>query len=451
MPARILIVDDEPKYLRILQLLLQDQGYELTLAADGVAAMAALERQAFDVVLTDLQMPKADGLAVLARAHELDPDLPVVVVTAYGTISSAVDAMRRGAFDYVQKPFDDAALKLQVARAADTRRLRRQNRSLRSAPGAPRGFDQILGTSPALSAALALARRVAPTDTTVLLCGESGTGKELFAQAIHAASARAAGPFVKVNCAAIPAPLLEAELFGVEKGAYTGAEQTRAGTFERADGGTMFLDEVGELDLGLQPKLLRALEERVIARVGGGTPRRIDVRFVAATNRDLEAAVGDGRFRNDFYHRLAVFPILLPPLREGLADLPVLVGALLARFNEAMGRHIEDVSAAAMAWLRAQPWPGNVRQLANCIERAMILCDGARLELRHVAAGAHAPEAAAAAAIALPPGGVSLDEVERTLLQQALARSGGNKVQAAKLLGLTRNTLRYRLEKYALE
>jgi DNA-binding NtrC family response regulator len=448
---RILIVDDEPKYLRILELLLQDQDYELTLTSDGANALTALARRALDVVLTDLQMPEVDGLAVLSRAREVDPDLPVIVVTAFGTISSAVEAMRLGAFDYVQKPFDDAALKLQVARAVDTRRLRLENRTLRSALGAVRGFDQILGSSPALAAALDLARRAASTDTTVLLCGESGTGKELFAHAIHAASPRAAAPFVKVNCAAIPAPLLEAELFGVEKGAYTGAEHTRAGTFERADGGTLFLDEIGELELGLQPKLLRALEERVIARVGGGTPRQIDVRFVAATNRDLEAAANEGRFRTDLYHRLAVFPIALPPLREGLTDFPLLVGAFIRRCNEAMGRQVEDVSAEAMTWLRAQPWPGNVRQLANCVERAMILCDGARLELRHFASAAHAPAQGVEAAFALPPGGVSLDEVERALLQQALARSGGNKVQAAKLLGLTRNTLRYRLEKYELE
>ncbi len=450
MPQRILIAEDEPKYVRILELLLENEEYRLTSVGDGERAIAELERASFDLVLTDLQMPRGDGLAVLEKARALDPDLPVVVITAFGTIGSAVEAMRRGAFDYVQKPFDGESLKLQISRALQTRRLRRENRVLRSRLAEPAGFHRILGRSRALAAVVELARRVAATDSTVLLLGESGTGKELFARAIHEASERAAAPFVKVNCAAIPAALLEAELFGVEKGAFTGADRTRPGRFERARGGTLFLDEIGELDLGLQPKLLRALEERVVERLGGGAPIEIDVRFIAATNRDLECALATGGFRADLYHRLAVFPITLPPLRDRREDVPELVQAFVECFNEAMGRQVTRISQPALDKLAAFPWPGNVRQLANAVERAMILASGAELDLEHFAIGADR-NAASAPSFELPAGGVVLEELEKGLLRQALERSGGNKAAAAKLLGLTRNTLRYRLEKHGLD
>jgi two-component system response regulator AtoC len=449
MRPRLLIAEDDRKYVRILELLLDGEGYELTAASDGTRALAALGEGAFDVVLTDLQMPGADGLAVLRRAREVDPDVPVVVITAYGTIASAVEAMRGGAFDYVEKPFNDAALKLQVARAVEARRLKLQNRALRTSLAEATGFHRILGDAPPLRAAVELARKVAPTDTTVLLLGESGTGKELFARAIHEASGRSAGPFVKVNCAAIPAALLESELFGAERGAFTGADRARPGRLEQAHCGTIFLDEVGELELGLQPKLLRALEERVVERLGAGAARHVDVRIVAATNRDLEAATRAGAFRTDLFHRLAVFPITLPPLRERRADIPLLVRALVARLNEAMGRQVTGVSPAVLERLARQPWPGNVRQLANAIERAMIVCAGSELTLEHLAVGDPVP-ASGDGRFVLPDEGASLEEVEASLLRQALARAGGNKAQAAKLLGLTRSTLRYRLEKHGL-
>jgi two-component system NtrC family response regulator len=445
--AHVLIVDDEPRYRRVVELLLEGEGYRISTAGGGAEALEMLTRDAVDVVLTDLQMPRVDGLAVLARAAEVDPDLPVIVFTAYGTVRSAVDAMRRGAFDYVEKPFDDDTLRLQVARAVATRRLRRQNRALRSSLGDASGFHRILGDSAPLRAAVDLARRVAPTDTTVLLLGESGTGKELFARAVHEGSARSEGPFVKVNCAAIPATLLEAELFGVEKGAFTGAERAKAGHVERAHGGTLFLDEVGELEVALQPKLLRMLEERVVERLGGGRPRAVDVRIVAATNRDLGAAVAAGGFRVDLFHRLAVFPITLPPLRERREDVPALVRFFVRRFNEAMGRAVQDVSAAALGSLERLVWPGNVRELANMVERAMILCPGPLLEPEHFVAMQTAP---ARTRFELPAEGVSLEDVEVSLLRQAMERAGGNKVVAARLLGLTRNTLRYRLEKHGL-
>ena len=450
MQSRILIAEDDRKYVRILEILLGDEGHHLTATRDGAAAIAALEREPFDLVLTDLQMPKADGLAVLAHARGIDPDLPVVVLTAYGTIRSAVEAMRSGAFDFIEKPFDEGALKLQVARAVEVRRLRQENRRLRERMAAAHGFHRILGRAAPLRAAVDLARRVAPTDSTVLLLGESGTGKELFAQAIHEASARSGGPFVKINCAALPASLIEAELFGVEKGAFTGADRARPGRFEEAHRGTLFLDEIGELDLALQPKLLRALEERVVERLGGGAARAVDVRFVAATNRDLDAAVRDGGFRADLFHRLAVFPITLPPLRERREDVPELVRALVQHFNEAMGRAVTEVAPEALHALAQRPWSGNVRQLANVVERAMILCAGGRLELTDLP-DVHVPGPdAAPPALVLPPEGVSLEALERSLLEQALARTGGNKAQAAALLGLTRNTLRYRLEKHGL-
>jgi DNA-binding NtrC family response regulator len=447
---RILIAEDDRKYVRILEILLGDEGYRLTPTPDGEAAIASLEHERFDAVLTDLQMPKADGLAVLARARALDPDLPVVVLTAYGTVRSAVEAMRSGAFDFVEKPFDEGALKLQVARAVEVRRLRSQNRHLRAQMAAARGFHRILGRAAPLRAAVELARKVAPTDSTVLLLGESGTGKELFAQAVHEASPRSGGPFVKINCAAIPASLLEAELFGTEKGAFTGAERARAGRFEQAHGGTLFLDEIGELDLALQPKLLRALEDRVVERLGGGAPREVDVRFVAATNRDLDAAVRDGAFRADLFHRLAVFPITLPPLRERAADVPELVQALVEHLNQAMGRAVVEVAPEVLRALASRPWPGNVRQLANVVERAMILCAGGRLELTDLPDASVLGPHAVSPAVVLPPEGLALEALERSLLEQALARTGGNKTQAAALLGLTRNTLRYRLEKHGL-
>jgi DNA-binding NtrC family response regulator len=451
MAAHVLVVDDEPKYLRLLGLLLEGDGHRLTTGADGAAAIAALDRETFDVVLTDLQMPGTDGLAVLDHARAVDADLPVIVVTAYGTVRSAVEAMRRGAFDYVEKPFDESALRLQVARAVETRRLKRQNRELRTSLAEATGFGRILGRSAALGAAVTLAERVAPTDATVLLLGESGTGKELFARALHERSARAGGPFVKVNCAAIPATLLEAELFGVERGAFTGADRARAGRLERAHGGTLFLDEVGELDAALQPKLLRALEERVVERLGASEPRPVDVRIVAATNRDLDAAVRDGAFRLDLFHRLAVFPIRLPALRERLDDVPDLVQAFVVRLNESMGRQVSGASAVALEKLASLPLPGNVRELANLVERAMILCGGATLEPEHFTSGTGAAAGpAATAGFTLPLEGVSLEALEASLLRQAMARAQGNKAHAAKLLGLTRNTLRYRLEKHGL-
>lgn len=450
MQPRVLIAEDDRKYVRILEILLGDEGYRLTLTRDGAAAIDALERADFDAVLTDVQMPKAGGLEVLARVRELDADLPVVVLTAYGTIRSAVEAMRLGAFDFIEKPFDEGALKLQVARAVEVRRLRLQNRQLRAQMAASRGFHRILGSAAPVRASVDLARKVAPTDSTVLLLGESGTGKELFAHAIHEASARSGGPFVKINCAAIPASLLEAELFGAEKGAFTGADRARGGRFEQAHRGTLFLDEIGELDLAVQPKLLRALEERIVERLGGGAPREVDVRFLAATNRDLEAAVRDGTFRADLFHRLAVFPITLPALRERREDIPEIVRALVARFNDAMGRSVTDIAPEVLRALAAREWSGNVRQLANVIERAMILCAGGRLELTDLPDVSVPAPGLVPPSISLPPAGLSLEALERSMLEQALARTGGNKAQAAALLGLTRNTLRYRLEKHGL-
>ncbi|RMH22911.1 MAG: sigma-54-dependent Fis family transcriptional regulator [Acidobacteria bacterium] len=431
MSCRILVVEDRDALRRMLTSALEQAGYAVTGAADATAAGAELARQAFDLVITDLRLPGArSGLDVVSDARSRQPQAPVIVLTAFGTVGDAVEAMKRGAADFLEKP-------LEIAELYELVRLHTgggEGEAVFEAPGAP----PIVGRHPTFRAALRLLEKVAATGATVLLTGESGTGKELFARALHALSPRAGGPFVAVNCAAIPESLMEDELFGHEKGAFTGAASRRAGRFERAAGGTLFLDEIGELTPAVQGKVLRVIEERVFERVGGSRSLAADVRLVAATNRDLAAMAADGSFRSDLYFRLDVFPIALPPLRQRASDVPLLARHLLRRASARLGRTPPALTGAAEALLEAQPWPGNVRQLANLLERALILEDGPRLD-------APALEALLAAAAPRP------EEKEAERIRRALAATAGDKKAAAAQLGISYRTLQRKIRAFDLE
>ena len=449
----VLIVEDEARYRRLMSMLLSDLPLEVAQAASGEEALEQLALRPAQLVVTDLRMPGMGGMGLLERVRERYPGLPVVVVTAFGSIESAVQAMRAGAYDYLTKPFEEETLRATVLRGLEAGRLRAAYGNLRRELRSRYELGRIVGASAPLQEALRLAEQVAPTRTTVLITGESGTGKELLARAIHHHSRRSDGPFVALNCAAIPPTLLESELFGHERGAFTGATSRRQGRFEQASGGTLFLDELGELEPPLQVKLLRVLQERRFERVGGNEELRADARILCATNVELAEAVAEGRFRRDLYYRVSVFPIELPPLRERGDDVLLLAVRFVRRFASDMGRRIESLSAEVQRLLREHAWEGNVRELQNVIERAVILCHGPQLRPRHMPAylrSGRSTPAPGAGRFVLPPGGISLEEVEQDLVAQALEAAAGNKTQAARLLGLTRATLRYRLTKHGL-
>jgi two-component system, NtrC family, response regulator AtoC len=458
MTYRVLIADDEANYRKLFAMMVVDLDVTVLEVGDGEEALAALDRDEVDLVVTDLNMPKMDGMALLKDLVGRPSAPPVVVVTAYGSIDSAVEAMRLGAIDYLQKPFDAERLHLTLARAFRVTDLIAENRRLRAAVEGTYDFSQIVGESPAIVAALKTAGKVAATDSTVLIRGESGTGKELVARAIHFNSRRKSGPLVAVNCAALPETLLEAELFGAEAGAYTGAVKRRRGRVEQAKGGTLFLDEIGDMPLPIQAKLLRLLQERTFVPLGGEAELTADVRFLLATNRNLEALMAAKSFREDLFYRVAVVPVTLPPLRDRGNDVLMLAEVFVHKFCAATGRKPMALTAAARTVLRAYPFPGNVRELANTLERAVILSEGdalnaADLQLGVVASGE--PEASrpagAAQRVELPKAGLVLEDVERELILQALSRAEGNKSRAAKLLGLSRATLRYRVEKLGID
>ncbi len=450
MKTRILIVEDEDKLRRVLELQLRSADFEVELAGSAEDALKIVDRA--DLVITDLRLPGMTGLDLLSTIRRQNTRTPIIVMTAFGTIETAVEAMKMGAFDFLLKPFSLDHLTTIINKALDVRALQDENRQLREELGHRYEFDNIIGRSPAMQEIFATIERVAPTRATVLLAGESGVGKDLIARAIHFHSPRCERPFVKINCSALPENLMESELFGYEKGAFTGANTAKPGKFEQADTGTVFLDEIGDVPASVQVKLLRILQEREFERLGSNKTRHIDVRIVAATNADLRAALEQGTFREDLYYRLNVVPLDIPPLRERKEDIPFLAEHFVRRLAPANGSRVESITDDAIQRLMTYHWPGNVRELENVIERSLVLCSSARLDAADIRldTAPRAPRQQQGGPCFLPEG-MTLDEYEQAIIREALQRAEGNKSQAARLLGLTRNALRYRLTQMGIE
>jgi len=450
--ARLLVVEDEPDQRRLLSELLAAEGYVVAVAANLAEAEAELERSPVDAVVSDWKLPDGDGSMLLDRVRSRHPDTAFVMVTAYGTIARAVEAIRAGADDYLAKPFERQALSLALGRTLERRQLERENRRLVEEIGERDRLVDLVGRSPAMQTLFARVEKLAGTDATVLLTGESGTGKELAARALHRLSTRGARAFVAVNCAAVPETLVESEFFGVERGAFTGADRTRAGRFEAADGGTLFLDEIGELPTSLQPKLLRALQDGRIQRVGGGRELEVDVRLVTATNRDLAADVASGRFRQDLYYRLAVVPLELPPLRARREDIPLLAEHFAARAARRHGVPLPKLSPAVLRRLIEHAWPGNVRELANVVECLVLLAEERTVREADLPdeVARRPRDLVANGGFRLPPAGLRWEEHEREILRQALEHAAGNRARAARLLDLPYKAFLYRLDKHGL-
>jgi two-component system, NtrC family, response regulator AtoC len=479
--ASILIVDDERTLARAIKAYLEESGYEAEIAGDAESALPLLTSLRPDVVITDVRLPGMDGVTLLKRIREFDSAISVVVMTAHGTIEGAVEAIKLGAFDYLKKPVDLEELRLVADRARETNALKQELSYYRKRAGREVPFGEIVGESRSMRAVLEQVRQIAALDETppVLITGETGTGKGLVARTIHSAGPRASKPFIDVNCTALPATLMEAELFGYERGAFTDAKESKLGLFEAAEGGFLFLDEIGDVELSLQGKLLKAIEERVVRRVGGIRDRKIDVRILAATNRDLEREAERDHFRKDLYFRLAVILLRLPPLRERGQDVLLLADLYLRKLSAKYGKDVRRLSPDAKALLLAYPWPGNVRELSHVIERAVLWSRGPELSSEHLsltqpggspprrqeglgpaepgpqspgAPSAESPSGRAAEPIGhpLPPEGMSLDQWEKSLLEQALRETGGNQTRAAQRLGISRDTLRYRMKKHGI-
>jgi DNA-binding NtrC family response regulator len=450
MKKRILVVEDEDKLRRVLELQLLSAGFDVDNAATAEDGLKVVDRA--DLVITDLKLPKMDGLALLGLIRRQNAQLPVIMMTAYGSIETAVESMKAGATDFLLKPFSLDHLMQVVQKALEVRALRDENRMLKQELGRRYEFDNIIGRSEAMQEIFNTIERVAPTRATVLLAGESGVGKDLIARAIHFHSPRKDHPLVKINCTAIPENLMESELFGYEKGAFTGANTAKPGKFEQADTGTVFLDEIGDVPAPVQVKLLRILQEREFERLGSNVTRHIDVRVVAATNQDLRAALEQGTFREDLYYRLNVVPLNIPPLRERKRDIPFLANHFIKKLASDSGSRVESITETAMEKLVAYHWPGNVRELENVIERSLVMCTGTQLDAADIRLeDAPRPRAQNNTDPHFLPEGTTLDQYEQELIREALRRADGNKSQAARLLGLTRNALRYRLTQMGLE
>ncbi|CAN5265551.1 sigma-54 dependent transcriptional regulator [soil metagenome] len=464
---RLLIVDDEPRMTQVLGILAERWGYETRTASNGQEALRTLAEFPAEIMVTDLKMPGMDGDNLLNNVRSRHPDTAVIMMTAFATVKSAVEAMRNGAFDYIMKPFENDELRIAIERAAELNKLRRDNAFMRRELGERYRVDNIIGDSPQIGAVLRLIERVAPTRATVLVTGESGTGKELVAKAIHFRSTRATGPYIRVNCAALAETLLESELFGHEKGSFTGALKTHRGKFEEADGGTIFLDEIGETSNNFQSKLLRVLQEGIITRVGGNASIKVDVRVVAATNRDLEQSVRDGGFREDLFFRLNVVPILLPPLRDRPGDIPLLAQHFVKSASEENHLPPKTLSEPALEALKRAHWRGNVRELENTIERAVILARDSEILAEDLwlpgqshppatdpgapAAGAPTGAAAISAAVLDKPLAGFLDEMAKIRVLHALDKTGWRKQEAAEILGIDRATLYRQMKKFGIQ
>ena len=445
----ILLIDDDDSLRRVMEFSLTEAGYTVRAAANGEDGLRLFEQDSFNAVITDITMPGMSGMDVLAKIRELNELVPVIVITAYGTIESAVDAMKKGAFDYITKPFNRDELRLTLEKALKMRRLEKENVELRAQVNERYRFESIIGAGQKIKDVLDMAGRVAASDASVLITGESGTGKELLAKGIHYNSRRIDGPFVAINCAAIPENLIESELFGHVKGSFTGAVKDREGKFEQADGGTLFLDEIGELRVELQAKILRALQERQVDRVGGTRPIDVDVRVIAATNKDVDRAVKEGNFREDLYYRLSVVTLQMPPLRERREDIPLLADYFLKKFNRDADVRLDP---EALSVMKAYGWPGNVRELENVIERASVLRRSAVITTSDLPDKLKKGKTDVGQIILnLPDEGISLEELEKNLIMKALDVHKGNQTRAAEYLGITRPTLIYRMEKYGIK
>ena len=455
---KILIVDDERSMRDVLSIMLKRAGYDVTVAGDGEEGIAQLDKEIFDLVITDLKMPKKGGLEVLKAVKKASPETVVLMITAFASTESAVEAMKSGAYDYLTKPFQVDEVQLIIRNALEKRRLSAENILLKREIASQASLSQIIGKSEPMQKVFEVIKKVADTKSNVLICGESGTGKELVARAIHYNSSRSRMPFVTVNCSALPEPLLESELFGHMKGSFTGAVSNKAGLFEVASGGSIFLDEIGETTPATQVKLLRVIQEREFRRVGGTRDVKVDVRIIAASNRDLEKAVAEGAFREDLYYRLDVIPIQLPPLRMRTGDIPVLVEHFLEKFSTANGKAVPTVAPEAMRLLLEHEWKGNVRELENLIERVVAFAAGSAITEEDIGAWLHravAQPAMPGHPTELPPDGLDLEEmintIEKDLLLKALERAKWVKKKAARLLHLNTRSFRYRLEKYAIK
>ena len=455
MSARILVVDDERLIRGGLCQALRNHGYLTEQAADAAEALEALAREMPDLLLLDYKLPDRSGLEVLRAVRKLSPRTPVVMITAHASVGGAVEAMKEGAYDYLGKPFEMDELIQTVARALEAGSLREEIARAREDARRESALENVVAEAPAMREVVRLIRRVAESEaSTILLLGESGVGKGIVARALHFSGPRWEKPFMHITCTALPETLLESELFGHEKGAFTDARVQKKGLFELADGGTVFLDEIGDLSQGMQGKLLRVLEDKAFRRVGGTRDIRVSVRIVAATNKDLAAEVQAGRFRGDLYFRLQVIPIEIPPLRERAEDLLPLAESFVRHFDRELRKQVSGIDPAAAELMRRYPWPGNVRELRNAIERAVLLTDGETISARDLPGEIRHPKGSAdagAGALHLPPGGIVLEELERTMVVEALARSRGNRTHAARLLGMNRDQIRYRIEKFGLE